>query len=194
MRSDKSSRRILISFLILCFQVNIILYAKDKPMEKIIITSSAFKEGGFIPKQYTCDDKEKNISPPLSWTGIPQETKSIAIIVDDPDAPTTQPFVHWIIYNIPASVNKLSEGREKNETIENGIRQGINNFSRSGYGGPCPPSGIHRYFFKIFALDTVLELSGEITKDDLFKAMKPHIIAQGRLMGKYERTRAKQNS
>jgi len=158
-------------------------------MEKITLKSSAFKEGKFIPKQYTCDDKAKNISPPLSWIGIPKETKSIAIIMDDPDAPITQPFVHWVIYNIPASMNKLKEGIEKKEMLENEIRQGINNFSRFGYGGPCPPSGIHRYFFKIFALDTPLELSGEVTKDDLFKEMKPHIIAQGLLMGKYERVR-----
>ena len=155
-------------------------------MEKLAITSSAFKEGSLIPSQYTCDGKD--ISPPLAWSGIPKEAKSIAIIADDPDAPK-RPWTHWIIYNIPASETKLAENIAKTDILDNGIKQGFNDFKKFGYGGPCPPTGTHRYYFKIFALNAILELTGEVTKDDLFKTMKPHIIAQGRLMGKYQRSR-----
>ena len=150
----------------------------------IKLTSTAFKEGELIPKKYTCDGK--NVSPPLEWSGIPISTQSIALICDDPDAPIGT-WVHWVIFNIPASVNKLSENIPLNMAFEDGTAQGNNDFRKIGYGGPCPPGGTHRYFFKIYALDKRIELTPGATKDELIKEMKEHILAEGELMGKYSR-------
>ncbi len=154
-------------------------------MQNISITTEAFKAGGTIPSEYTCDGR--NISPSLSWTGIPAGAKSIVLIMDDPDAPRGT-FVHWVLYNIPADVQKLSPGVSGNQTLADGSRQGMTDFGRTGYGGPCPPPGKpHRYFFKIYALDTTLDLSSKATKADVERAMKGHVLAQGELMGKYGR-------
>ena len=150
----------------------------------IKISSGAFKEGETIPAKYTCDGE--NISPPLAWTWYPKRTESFAIIADDPDAPTGT-WVHWVIYNIPASVNELAENLAKTDTLQQGILQGITDFRRPGYGGPCPPSGTHRYYFKIYALDIMLKAKPGLSKAQLLEAMKGHIIAQGQLMGKYKR-------
>ncbi len=155
----------------------------DNVME-IKITSSAFAEGGMIPPKYTCDGK--NISPPLEWGAVPDGTKSIALISDDPDAPMGT-WVHWVLFNLPAETRKLEENIPSDKTLPNGARQGTTDFKRIGYGGPCPPSGTHRYFFKIYALDTKLDLAAGATKNDLLKAMEGHIIGQGQLMGKYKR-------
>lgn len=145
----------------------------------IKLTSSAFKEGEMIPKKYSCD--AENISPPLVWSGIPEEPKSFALIVDDPDAPAGN-WVHWVLYNIPADQDNLVEG------VAGVGTQGKNTSGKLNYGGPCPPKGsAHRYFFKIYALDTVLELNAGATKAELEKAMQGHILAQGQLMGKYQR-------
>ncbi|MHC4111975.1 MAG: YbhB/YbcL family Raf kinase inhibitor-like protein [Planctomycetota bacterium] len=150
----------------------------------IIITSSAFEEGGLIPPKYTCDDDD--ISPPFQWDAVPEGTKSIALISDDPDTPMGT-WVHWVMFNLPADTRELQENIPKDEILPNGTRQGISDFQRIGYGGPCPPSGTHRYFFKIYALDTELDLAAGAAKSDLLNAMEGHILAEGQLMGKYKR-------
>ena len=149
---------------------------------KLTITSPAFKTGGMIPKQFTCDGK--NISPPLAWNGVPEKIKSFAIIVDDPDAPK-KTWVHWVLFNIPSYVRAMAEDMPQHGQLKKGAFQGTTDFKKIGYGGPCPPSGTHRYYFKVYALDTLLTLKPGITKAQLLKAMKGHIIAKGELMGKY---------
>ena len=151
---------------------------------EIKITSSAFEDGGVIPAKYTCDGED--ISPPLQWDAVPEGTKSIALICDDPDAPIGT-FVHWVLFNLPTDTKELAEGIPKGTTLPNGARQGTSDFGRIGYGGPCPPSGTHRYFFRIYALDTQLDLAPGARKPDLLNAMQGHILAQGQLMGKYKR-------
>ena len=162
------------------------VYAKTRGGAKmaITITSTAFTDGGMIPRDYTCDGKD--ISPPLAWTGVPEGTKSLAIICDDPDAPMGT-WVHWVLFNIPASVNELPHSMKHGKVLENGAKHGINDFRKFGYGGPCPPGGTHRYYFKIYALDNELPQEPGITKAELLKAMKGHILAEGQLMGKYKR-------
>ena len=150
----------------------------------ISVTSSAFEEGAAIPRQFTCDGAD--ISPPLSWSGVPDGTRSLALISDDPDAPSGT-WVHWVLFNIPTEKTELPEGIPGDTTLSTGARHGVNDFGRFGYGGPCPPGGTHRYYFKLYALDTVLELPGRITKADLLDAMRGHILAEGQLMGKYSR-------
>lgn len=161
----------------------VFLLLGGKKME-IQISSSAFGHEGFIPQKYTCDGE--NISPPLSWKNIPSGTKSIAIINDDPDAPVGT-WVHWVIYNIPPTANGLPENIKPMEKLPDGTLQGRNSWGKIGYGGPCPPSGVHRYFFKIYALDKVLDLKPGATKEELLKAMKGHILAEGQFYGKYSR-------
>lgn len=151
---------------------------------ELAITSAAFKDGGFIPKKYTCDSS--NVSPPLQWSDVPGDTKSIALICDDPDAPMGT-WVHWVIYNIPPDINSLPEDVPADRTLETGAMQGTNDFRKIGYGGPCPPGGTHRYFFKIYALDKLFELNPGLTKDDLLNAMGGHILSEGKLMGRYSR-------
>ena len=148
---------------------------------KIAVKSSAFENNGSIPKKYTCDGE--NMSPRLEWTDV-KGAKSFAIICDDPDAPS-KTWVHWVVYNIPADVKKLEESAPVEGKLGNGAMQGINDFGKSSYGGPCPPSGTHRYLFKVYALDTMLELKGNVTKDKLLEAMGGHIIEEGQLTGKY---------
>lgn len=150
----------------------------------INLTSTAFEEGGMIPSKYTCDGDD--ISPPLKWDSVPDGTVSIALISDDPDAPMGT-WVHWVLYNLPPDKTQLPENFPDDETLEDGTRQGVTDFGRTGYGGPCPPSGTHRYFFKIYALDTKLELSAGAKKRDLLNAMEGHILGKGQLMGKYKR-------
>ena len=151
---------------------------------KINVGSSGFTEGGMIPKQFTCDGAD--ISPPLSWSTVPEGTKSIAIIVDDPDAPAGT-WVHWLVYNLPPDLKGLPENVPAQKTLANGGMQGMTDFRRIGYGGPCPPSGTHRYFFKVYALDSILDLFPGAIKKRLLSAMEGHILAEGELMGKYRR-------
>ncbi len=151
---------------------------------KITVTSTAFTEGGMIPRQYTCDGSD--MSPPLSWSGIPEGAKSIAIIADDPDAPGGM-WVHWVVYNLPPDLKGLPENVPAQKTLANGGIQGQTDFRRIGYGGPCPPSGTHRYFFKVYALDAMLALDPGAIKKRLLNAMEGHILAEGELMGKYRR-------
>jgi len=154
-------------------------------MMTIQLVSPAFAEGAPIPAKYTCDGED--VSPPLQWSGVPQGTKSIALICDDPDAPLGT-WVHWVLYNIPPTVTELSEGIPATEIIPNGARQGTSDFQLIGYGGPCPPPGRpHRYYFRIYALNTDLQLDPGATKTELVNAMKGHILAEGQLMGTYKR-------
>jgi len=151
----------------------------------IKITSSSFAEGEPIPSKYTCDGE--NISPPLSWDNAPAGTKSSALICDDPDAPVGT-WVHWVLYDLPATITELREETETKEELLNGGRQGRNDFKQIGYGGPCPPKGgPHRYYFKIYALDLELNLKSGATKSEVEDAMKGHLLAEGKLMGTYQR-------
>jgi Raf kinase inhibitor-like YbhB/YbcL family protein len=150
----------------------------------IKVTSTAFADGEMIPKQYTCDGA--NVSPPLSWSGVPAGAKALALICDDPDAPG-KTWVHWVVYDLPASLTSLTENSATATELTGGGTQGANDFKKIGYGGPCPPSGTHRYYFKLYALDTDTSLKPGATKDQLLKAMEGHIVAQGQLMGRYKR-------
>ncbi len=150
------------------------------------ISSSAFKEGQKIPLKYTCDGQD--VSPPLEWGHAPGGTKSFALICEDPDAPGGT-WVHWVIYGIPADRKALDESVRPERELDRGIRQGKNSWPRIGYGGPCPPGGTHRYYFKLYALDTVLTLSPGATKEQLLAAMKGHILEEAHLMGTYQRRR-----
>jgi Raf kinase inhibitor-like YbhB/YbcL family protein len=150
---------------------------------QIKVTSVVFKEGEPIPRPYTCQGV--NISPPLEWTATP-EAKTLAIIANDPDAPAGA-WTHWLVYNLPAATMGLIENMPVQEKVVGGGLQGKNDFGKIGYGGPCPPSGTHHYFFKVYALDTELSIKPGATKDQLLKAMEGHILAQGQLMGIYSR-------
>ncbi|OFX16913.1 MAG: phosphatidylethanolamine-binding protein [Armatimonadetes bacterium RBG_16_58_9] len=151
---------------------------------QIKVTSSAFSEGQMIPPKYTCDGA--NVSPPLAWDGIPTNALTIALISDDPDAPA-KTWVHWVLYNLPANVKELPENVKPEKKLANGALQGTNDSGKIGYSGPCPPSGTHRYYFKIYALDKRLDLQPGATKPQLLEAMTSHILAEGQLMGKYRR-------
>lgn len=142
------------------------------------ITSSAFQQGGNIPSKFSCDGA--NTSPPLQISDVPSGAKSLVLVVDDPDAPSGL-FTHWTVWNIPPQTSTIAEG-----STPKGV-QGTNDFGKSGYGGPCPPSGAHRYYFKIFALDRDLDLPSGAKRSQLDAAMKGHVIAQGQLMGRYAR-------
>ena len=148
------------------------------------LKSSAFEAGGMIPKKYTCDGPDA--SPPLNWSDVPAKAKSLALIVDDPDAPMGT-WVHWVAWNIPPDARSLDEGVPKKDSLPNGTKQGTTDFRSIGYGGPCPPSGTHRYFFKLYALDTALNLPLSTTKKDLERAMQGHVLRQVELIGKYAR-------
>ena len=152
----------------------------------IKMTSSAFTEGARIPTKYTCDGGDA--SPPLKWTGVPQDAKSIALIADDPDAPGGT-WVHWVLYGLPPDTAELPEGLPKTDELPSGARHGVTDFGRNEYGGPCPPPGhgAHRYYFKVYALDTEIGLKAGSTKQDVLKAMKGNILAEGQLMGTYLR-------
>lgn len=149
------------------------------------LESTAFTANGMIPSQYTCDGQD--ISPPLSWDAPPTGTQSLALIVDDPDAPG-QIFVHWVLYDLPPEIHQLPQGVAPQDTLLAGGTQGKNDFGKLGYGGPCPPSGIHRYFFRLYALDRELELKSGATKAQLEAAMNGHILAAAELIGRYSRS------
>ena len=158
--------------------------SKIKEGGEMEIKSSAFKEGAIIPGKYTCDNID--ISPPLEWSQIPDGTKTFALICDDPDAPVGT-WVHWVLFNLPGNILELPENMPKLEVLKNGGKQGKNDFGKIGYGGPCPPGGTHRYYFKIYALDKELDTKPGITKKELLKAMEGYILAEGQLMGRYKR-------
>jgi Raf kinase inhibitor-like YbhB/YbcL family protein len=148
------------------------------------LESQAFQAESLIPKKYTCDGDD--ISPPLSWGTPPDGTQSLALIADDPDAPG-QTFVHWVAYNLPSDRRELPEGVPNGESLPNGGIQGKSDFGKLGYGGPCPPGGTHRYFFKLYALDTSLDLQPGASKADVERAIDGHVLTLAELMGRYSR-------
>jgi Raf kinase inhibitor-like YbhB/YbcL family protein len=151
----------------------------------IELSSTAFAEGATIPKKYTGDGQD--VSPPLRWAEPPQATKSFALICDDPDAPVGT-WVHWVLYNLPADRRELPEAVPAEKTLAGGARQGKNDFKTLGYGGPAPPKGKpHRYYFKLYALDTALDLDAGASKSQVVAAMKGHVLAEGQLTGLYGR-------
>jgi Raf kinase inhibitor-like YbhB/YbcL family protein len=154
----------------------------------LTLTSSAFSHGGEIPTVHTCEGSDT--SPALSWSGVPARAKSLALIVDDPDAPDPKAprmtYVHWVLYDIPAAATGLAEGAARGG-LPAGTREGTNDWKRTGYGGPCPPIGRHRYFHKLYALDTELPDLGSPTKAQLEKAMEGHVLEKAELMGTYEK-------
>ena len=160
--------------------------APQKEVEMTLsLSSTGFKEGDKIPVKYTCDGED--ISLPITWGEPPQKTQAFALIVDDPDAPGGV-FTHWVVFNIPGNVRQLGEGVPAQERLQSGALQGKNDFGRIGYGGPCPPRGpAHRYRFTVYALDKPLDLKPGASKKQLLDAMKGHILAQGELMGTYQR-------
>jgi Raf kinase inhibitor-like YbhB/YbcL family protein len=156
----------------------------------ITITSPVFAHNQDIPARYTCDGKD--ISPALEWSGLSGETRSVVLIVDDPDAPDPaapkMTWVHWVLYNIPPGVSGLPEA-VKPEDLPEGTKEGLNDWKRTGYGGPCPPIGRHRYFHKLYALDVILPDLGRPTKGKLEKAMEGHVLSRAELIGTYQRSR-----
>lgn len=155
----------------------------------LALTSKAFSHQGAIPVRYTCQGED--VSPPLSWAGLPPRTRSLALIVDDPDAPDPaapkRTWVHWVLYNLPSDVNGLAEGVAAAD-LPPGTLEGLNDWQRKGYGGPCPPIGRHRYFHKLYALDNVLPDLESPSKAKLEQAMRGHIVGQAELIGTYEKT------
>jgi Raf kinase inhibitor-like YbhB/YbcL family protein len=152
---------------------------------RLEITSPAFREGDLIPKQYTGDGKD--LSPPLRWTDPPAGTKSFALICDDPDAPRGT-WVHWVLFDLPANTRHLDEGVPHDDILLTGGTQGTNDFKKIGYGGPAPPRGkAHRYFFKLYALDTDLKLAAGASRDEVLAAMQGHLLAEAQLIGLYQR-------
>ena len=151
----------------------------------LTVSSSAFQEGAKIPARYTCEGQD--ISPPLTWSKPPAGTKSLALIVDDPDAPGGV-FTHWVLFNLPPQTTELAEAIPTQAELPNGARQGKTDFGRVGYGGPCPPPGRpHHYQFTVYALDQTLDLKAGASKRELIRAMEGHILAQDRLTGLYQR-------
>lgn len=154
----------------------------------LTLTSASFQDGGAIPVRHTCEGDD--LSPPLAWSGVPGNAQSLALLVDDPDAPDpkspTMTWVHWILYNLPPQLHQLADGIAA-ENLPAGTLQGLNDWRRTGYGGPCPPIGRHRYFHKLFALDTRLPDLASPTKATLQAAMHGHVLAQAELMGWYQR-------
>jgi len=183
----KSKNILIMPFILIItmgFSKNLILNCKsEKKNAGLTIISKAFAESEMIPSKYTCDSE--NISPEISWSKGPEETKTYAMICDDPDAPS-KVWVHWVVYNIPSNVLELNEKFSMDSTYNN-IVNGINDFKTLGYSGPCPPSGTHHYHFKIYALDCKLNLKAGSSKANLEIAMKDHIRASGMLTGKYKK-------
>lgn len=153
-----------------------------------ILKSNSFNNGGAIPSKFTCDGED--VSPALMWQGVPESTQSLVLIVDDPDAPDPKApkmtWVHWILYNIPAAAHGLPEGVSPT-MLPSGAEQGLNDWKKIGYGGACPPIGCHRYFHKLYALDTVLKAMQHPTKAQIENAMKGHVIAEAELVGTYQK-------
>lgn len=171
-----------------CAQVEPDEQERESPVQSgtISLESGAFSAGSEIPVQYTCDGAD--ISPDLAWSGVPGEAESLVLVMDDPDA-TRGTFTHWIVYNIAPEQSRLPQDVPDSDPLPDGSRQGINDFGKTGYGGPCPPKGSeHRYRFRIYAVDTIFDLSGKVDRPVLEDALAGHISAQGELAGTYQRT------
>jgi Raf kinase inhibitor-like YbhB/YbcL family protein len=186
-------RRLIVLYCLLSAAVLLSSCRSEKPSNEnspegqraeIKLTSTVFNEGAMIPRPYTCDGP--NVSPSLRWETVPAGAKTLALICDDPDAPTGT-WVHWVLYNLPADAKGLIENVPKQERLAGGGLQGTNDFREIGYDGPCPPNSTHRYFFKLYALDAELALDARATKEQLLKAMEGHVLGEGQLMGKYQR-------
>jgi hypothetical protein len=178
---DMVIRTLLVALVMLAASVAV---AKDPPV-KLELKTTAFRPGGTVPAPYTCSGA--NISPSLSWNQPPPGTRSFVLIVDDPDAPGGT-WVHWVVYDLPGSARNLPEQVPAGDAIAGGGKQGVNDFPANGYGGPCPPPGQpHRYFFRLYALDTLLDLHPPVRRKHVDAAMKGHILAQGELMGTFGR-------
>jgi Raf kinase inhibitor-like YbhB/YbcL family protein len=179
----------LICHLSVAAEVKISLSDKEKEMMALTLTSESFVQNGMIPIRHTCDGQDA--SPELSWTGIPAGTKSLVLIVDDPDAPDPadpkMTWVHWVLYNVPPDIKGLPEGASV-AGLQSGTLEGTNDWQRTGYGGPCPPIGIHRYFHKLYAVDKVLPDLKQPTKAALEEAMRGHVIEYFELIGLYRRS------
>lgn len=163
----------------------VVMQPPPQSNKQMQLTSAAFKNNESIPPQYTCEGK--NISPPLAWTGAPPGTRSFVLIVDDPDAPHGV-WTHWVVFDLPADATELAEDTPKSPSITGNAKQGTNDFKQVGYGGPCPPPGKpHRYFFKLYALDTMLNLKPGSSKNQVEAALAQHVLARGQLVGTYQR-------
>lgn len=169
---------------VLCYLLSLQLNAKRRKIMDVKLKSPAFNQGDLIPSKYTCDGE--NISPPLHWSDIPDNTKSLVIISDDPDAPAGI-WTHWVLFNIPSDQTQVMESIPNSEVLTNGTKQGINDFGRIGYGGPCPPGAEHRYYFRLYALDISLSFDPGATREEVLNAMEGHILGKGELMGRYKR-------
>jgi Raf kinase inhibitor-like YbhB/YbcL family protein len=157
---------------------------KDAATTAMTISSAAFADGQAVPDKYTCHGQD--ISPPLQWSGAPAQTKSIALTVEDPDAPSGT-FTHWVIFDMPATTSGLSENVSKTATLPDGSEQGKNSFGNTGYNGPCPPGGkTHHYIFKVYALDAPVTLDSGSSREELLNAINRHVLAQGQLTGTYQ--------
>jgi Raf kinase inhibitor-like YbhB/YbcL family protein len=173
---------LLVPGLFLCAQAR-----ANPPEARMQITSSSFTHQGAIPAKYTCEGPDT--SPPLAWSGVPPSAKSLALIVDDPDAPDPKApkmtWVHWVLYDVPSGTSSLAEGASR--SLPSGTRDGLNDWRRTGYGGPCPPIGRHRYFFKLYALDIVLPDLSKPSKAELLKAIEGHVVGTAELVGTYQK-------
>jgi Raf kinase inhibitor-like YbhB/YbcL family protein len=185
MRPNKTFKILVSRLLLLVISASPLLGAEVKTAGSMELKSSAFQNDGEIPRKYTC--AANDVSPSLSWDKEPAGTKAFALIADDPDAPAGT-WVHWLIYDLPAERRELAEGTATTETLANGAKQGVNDFRKVGYGGPCPPPGLpHRYFFKLYALNAPVNLKPGASKQQLLDAMKGHILGEAQLMGRYKR-------
>ena len=180
--------QIVTALMFSCLVLMTVNLLRAEEIMALTLKSSAFDNGGEIPSRYTCEGED--VSPSLVWTGVPETARSLVLIVDDPDAPDPKApkmtWVHWVLYNIPPDVTGLPEGVVPAK-LSPGMMEGLNDWKRIGYGGPCPPIGRHRYFHKLYALDTVLEVMNTPTKANVEVAMKGHVIAQTELMGTYKK-------
>ena len=178
----------LVFAILLLLLASPLIFAAQEDSAMLSLTSSAFAAGQAIPKKYTCEGDDR--SPPLAWSGVPASAKSLALIVDDPDAPDPKApqrvWVHWVVYNLAPATTALAEGAS-GENVPVGPVEGTNDWGRSGYGGPCPPIGRHRYFFKLYALDASLGDLGVATKADLERAMEGHVLERAEIVGTYAR-------
>jgi len=175
----------LLIMVVLALVVPAKVHGQEASSSEMELKTTSFTPGGFIPKRFTCEAAD--VSPALAWTDPPQGTRSFAIIEDDPDAPSGT-FVPWVVYDLPAAYRKLPEALSGNDQMPGGGRQGTNDFSRTGYSGPCPPPGRpHRYFISLYAVGAILNLRPAATRKELDEAMQGHILAQAKLMGRYQR-------
>lgn len=178
-------KRIIVLTVLFVYSVFCFAAGSGSQQVKIDVSSKAFDQGGMIPKKFTCSGA--NISPPIRWTGVPGGTKSFALICNDPDAPSGN-WIHWIVYNIPPDMRSLPGAYTKQARQKDGTMQAKNSFNMPGYGGPCPPSGTHRYFFSVYALDTVLDIDPDRANYmQIVSAMQKHILGFGQTMGKFKK-------